>query len=216
MASSRGSAWEYQGITDRLIELYAKGRSGSEIMRDLNSRLPRGHAPLTRNAIIGKTHRLGLSTPEGAKARQNGGGINLKAQLGERPRGRAPGSLSIPPKPGKAAKTFSHGQGVGPDKTSPSAPREVAITGPVPGSLNLPMSDPGYCGCKWPTAGEGADSLFCCIPTDEAYCPEHRRCAYQPTTPPPPSSRSRDTTTAAAPKAADDGEPKPLDFERAA
>jgi GcrA cell cycle regulator len=44
--------------TDRLRELYAEGHSCGYIARDIGG--------LTRNAIIGKIHRLGLRRPEGA------------------------------------------------------------------------------------------------------------------------------------------------------
>ena len=44
--------------TDRLRELHAEGHSCGYIARDIGG--------LTRNAVIGKIHRLGLHRPEGA------------------------------------------------------------------------------------------------------------------------------------------------------
>ena len=47
--------------TDRLKELYAEGRTCSYIARDLGS--------ITRNAVIGKIHRLGLPKPTSRRRR---------------------------------------------------------------------------------------------------------------------------------------------------
>lgn len=58
---------------------------------------------------------------------------------------------------------------------------QPVIAGPVAQSLNLTISDPGFrssgC-CKWPTSGQGADTLFCCIATDAIYCSQHSLRAF--------------------------------------
>jgi hypothetical protein len=116
-----------------------------------------------------------------------------------------------------AARAFSHGTGmvIG----EPKAPYTAKAAGPVAGSLNIRMWDPafGARSCKWATNGDGDEHgfLFCGaikLP-GLPYCKAHAEVAFRASPPRPPSavkdSRPRDAK-------ADDGEPKPLDFERAA
>lgn len=157
-----------------LTKLWADGLSASQIAKQLGG--------VTRNAVIGKVHRLGLSgrakpsspvrkaaaaKAAAAKAASGGGGkVAATAEKVARPKvARAP--------------------------SAPRTIRAVAVAPPPPPLDAKPMSNGEFATiltitdhmCKWPIGDPGGDDFrFCGRKTDpeEPYCLAHSRVAYQP------------------------------------
>ncbi|MGB7286060.1 MAG: GcrA family cell cycle regulator [Salaquimonas sp.] len=156
---------------DILRKLWTEGLSASQIAAELGG--------VTRNAVIGKVHRLGLSG-RAKGSNQSTGGRRKTAQA----------------KPAGFTKTSKGTAGTAkPNGAAQAAPRAqpvVDIPKPTPMMLNLlqltdstckfPIGDPqeedfGFCGAK---------------PRDsDPYCEYHCRLAYQPAS----ERRSRSTRT---------------------
>lgn len=143
------------GWTDERVEtlkkLWLDGLSASQIAKQLGG-------GVTRNAVIGKVHRLGLS-------------------------GRA-----APSKPARTvvrvARPRPSPAPVAPRR--PSVPAVAAAPAPTvvarreePGSATVLTL--GVHMCKWPIGDPSSrDFTFCGRGTDGTYCAEHARVAYQP------------------------------------
>ena len=143
------------GWTDERVELLKKlwldGLSASQIAKQLGG--------VTRNAVIGKVHRLGLS------------GRATPSQP-QRPAFKAPRA----PRPAVAAAP----------RRAPSEPSQLPAM-PVqayypeePGSATVLTL--GAHMCKWPIGDPSSDGFtFCGRRSSEGpYCGEHARVAYQP------------------------------------
>ena len=162
--------------TDERVELLKKlwteGHSASQIA----ARLGMG---VTRNAVIGKVHRLNLSgrvtQPRSTEPR-----APRKTREPSHP-GRPVGSPSMPSTGNTALKTFVRIEPI---------QRQIALPEPQPLRLvDLPkggrvtilhLSDKT---CKWPIGDPGNESFCFCghNPRDGApYCEYHARLAYQP------------------------------------
>lgn len=159
---------------ETLKKLWQDGHSASQIAKQLGG--------VTRNAVIGKVHRLGLS-------------------------GRAaPSTPTRPmykpaPRPARAAAPSAHV----PSHAAPShaAPvrREPVVARPVVSTPVVPyVEEPGTATvltlgakmCKWPIGDPASDSFsFCGRRADDGtpYCVEHGRVAYQPSQ----KAKKRDT-----------------------
>jgi GcrA cell cycle regulator len=155
-----------------LKKLWADGLSASQIAARL------GHG-VTRNAVIGKVHRLNLSgrvtQPRAAAPR-----APRKTREPSHP-GRTTGMPSMPSTGNAALKSFRHVE---------PAPRQISIPEPAPLRLvDLPkdgritilhLSDKT---CKWPIGDPGHEDFCFCghKPRDGSpYCEYHARAAYQP------------------------------------
>ncbi|MER2520683.1 MAG: GcrA family cell cycle regulator [Bdellovibrionales bacterium] len=171
-------SWTEQKI-EMLKEMWGHGYSASEIAKQLGG--------LTRNAVIGKAHRLKLSV-RGASPR-----IEAKSQQ----RGVAASSVT-------SALSASSNQGAGSVKSSS---RKRVMLRPLP-SMPLPTEVPshqerastfhaldsikrsegisvtkaGDRQCRWPVGDpRSPDFRFCGCPAYESlpYCIDHARVAYQ-------------------------------------
>ncbi|MDR3507014.1 MAG: GcrA family cell cycle regulator [Caulobacteraceae bacterium] len=148
------------GWTDERVEslkkLWLDGLSASQIAKQLGG--------VTRNAVIGKVHRLGLS------------GRAAPSQPA-RPVFKAP----RPPRP--AATTQPAQRRV--EVVQPQAPTPAPVVYvEEPGSATVLTL--GAHMCKWPIGDPSADGFtFCGRRTgpDGPYCGEHARVAYQPQQP---------------------------------
>jgi len=142
---------------ERLKVLWAEGMSASQIAADLGE--------VTRNAVIGKVHRLGLS-----------GRVKAPAPAA-RPRKERPapapaapvvvGALALKAEPAPVAAA------------EPEA-RPVAVAAPESRATILTINERS---CKWPIGDPGrADFFFCGRASDPGspYCQHHARLAYQP------------------------------------
>jgi GcrA cell cycle regulator len=144
------------GWTDERVELLKKlwqdGLSASQIAKQLGG--------VTRNAVIGKVHRLGLS----------GRATPSKPQ-------RTVFKAPRPPRPVSAHH-------------APSVPRRLAEPQPSPAALRILDEEPGTATvltlgahmCKWPIGDPALDNFtFCGRRTDDGpYCQHHAQVAYQP------------------------------------
>ena len=156
----RGRDGNYlDGETALITELWTKGDSASQIARQVNAKFGQGRS---RNAIIGKAHRLGLTS--------NG----PKHTTASKP-SRAP-AAPRPPKPPKPPQLRL----VSPEAPAPvvqvvEPPRKLGGTWPVTDTakptLKLAAHD-----CKFPVgAATGMDQLHCGAHAGvDIYCAEHR------------------------------------------
>ncbi len=146
------------GWTDERVELLKKlwldGLSASQIAKQLGG--------VTRNAVIGKVHRLGLS---GRAAPSQPTRPTFKAPRAPRP---APA-----PQPRRVEAHASHAP-------APAQPQTPFIA-EEPGSATVLTL--GAHMCKWPIGDPATDDFSFCgrrSETDGPYCPSHARVAYQP------------------------------------
>ncbi|WP_068875122.1 MULTISPECIES: GcrA family cell cycle regulator [unclassified Phenylobacterium] len=139
--------------TDERVEVLSKlwrdGKSASQIARDLGS-------GITRNAVIGKIHRLGLSGRAAPRLPGAGRPDQRRARQGRIPRRVAP-VRALPPPP------------------LPTAPPSLS------GLATVVSVRRGQ--CRWPM-GEPGDEGFCLcgrVAVRGAYCAPHAAVAYRPT-----------------------------------
>ena len=147
------------GWTDERVEslkkLWQDGLSASQIAKQLGG--------VTRNAVIGKVHRLGLS---GRAAPSKPARPTFKAPRPARP-------AAAPAAPRRVAEQTV------PVAAAPS-PSPVRYVEEAPGTATVLTL--GAHMCKWPIGDPSSDSFtFCGRRQDEGpYCMEHARVAYQP------------------------------------
>ncbi len=141
-----------------LKKLWLEGQSASQIAKQLGG-------GVTRNAVIGKVHRLGLS-------------------------GRA-----TPSQPARATFRTARPRPAQPAMAQPSAPRRIEAVQPRPIAPTPPVPAPapelpgtatvmtlGAHMCKWPIGDPSSrEFTFCGRRASEGvYCGEHAKVAYQP------------------------------------
>ena len=139
-----------------LKKLWLEGQSASQIAKQLGG-------GVTRNAVIGKVHRLGLS-------------------------GRA-----APSQPARATFRPSRPRPAAQPTQAPSAPRRIEAVQPRPAAPQLPVAMPDLPGtatvmtlgahmCKWPIGDPSSTEFSFCgrRASEGVYCQEHARVAYQP------------------------------------
>lgn len=147
------------GWTDERVELLKKlwqdGLSASQIAKQLGG--------VTRNAVIGKVHRLGLS---GRAAPSKPARTVFKAPRPARPAAAAPSA------PRRIAEPVA--------QTSPQPPTPVRYIDEAPGMATVLTL--GAHMCKWPIGDPSLDSFTFCgrRSSDGPYCQEHGQVAYQP------------------------------------
>lgn len=135
-----------------LKKLWLEGQSASQIAKALG-------AGTTRNAVIAKVHRLGLS--------------NRAASPSPPPRATFRSAQS----PKRQAHSQHHTR-VGRKRTSIPLP-EPSPEASTPGTATLMTL--GSHMCKWPIGDPATQSFnFCGRRTSETYCAAHARIAYQP------------------------------------
>ena len=142
---------------EQLKKLWESGLSASQIAVELGN--------VTRNAVIGKVHRLGLSG-------------RAKAPSAARPRKARPEKMFHPAKPttrGNTALAQAFEVELEPDP--------IAYDTIVPMSQRLSLFDLNEATCHWPVGDPASEEFFFCggkslmgLP----YCAHHSRVAYQP------------------------------------
>jgi GcrA cell cycle regulator len=154
------------GWTDERVELlkklWADGLSASQIAAELGG--------ITRNAVIGKVHRLGLSG-------------RAKSPSSSAPRPRKPRSsghmmrVSRPAMRGNTALAYDY----------EPEPEPEMIEIPIEQRKTLLQLNEKT--CRWPVGDPGSTEFFFCggEAADSPYCTFHSRVAYQPA-----SDRRRD------------------------
>ena len=150
------------GWTDERVEslkkLWQDGLSASQIAKQLGG--------VTRNAVIGKVHRLGLS---GRAAPSKPARPAFKAPRPARPAAAAPAAprrIAEPAAVAAAAPT--------------PAPSPVRYVEEAPGTATVLTL--GAHMCKWPIGDPSSDGFTFCgrRASEGVYCVEHARVAYQP------------------------------------
>ena len=145
------------GWTDERVELLKKlwqeGLSASQIAKQLGG--------VTRNAVIGKVHRLGLS---GRAAPSKPARTVFKA-----------------PRPARPAAAPSAPRRLVEPSALTATPVPVRYVDETPGTATVLTL--GAHMCKWPIGDPSADSFTFCGRRNEGdgpYCPQHAQVAYQP------------------------------------
>ena len=143
--------WTDERVTT-LKKLWLEGLSASQIAKQLGG--------VTRNAVIGKVHRLGLS---GRAAPSQPARPVFKPQRPARPVAAAPQPVRRPL------------------SNMPTPPEPMIRRVEEPGSATVLTL--GAHMCKWPIGDPSSDNFtFCGRRSDDGtpYCLEHARIAYQP------------------------------------
>lgn len=149
--------------TERLTKLWDEGLSGSQIARDLGG--------VSRNAVIGKVHRLNLAGRKEPSA-------PTAARVPRAPSVRITPQINSGLGRRKAPDLRLAGMGtVFAEPANPRPPRanlSVSAFDPLPGSAPLPWGERRSGLCCWPVGGEGADMLACCEPVHaRGWCGSH-------------------------------------------
>lgn len=169
-------AWNDERV-ELLKKLWAEGLSASQIAGRLGG--------VTRNAVIGKVHRLGLS-----------GRATTSRMKSHRPRARAAATARRLAKPAAAGARF--GQTGNPAVRALYQPEAEPFI-PTAEELVIPLKERRTiqtlteCSCRWPIGDpQMADFHFCGKPKVAGlpYCEFHARRAFQP---PQPRRRERET-----------------------
>ena len=148
--------------TDERVELlkklWADGLSASQIANELGS--------VTRNAVIGKVHRLGLSG-------------RAKSLSSSAPRPRKPRAHSLlrvrPQMRGNTALALSY--------EFDHEPEQELIENIIPIGQRCSLLELTEDKCRWPIGDPGQPDFFFCggkTTTGIPYCGYHARVAYQP------------------------------------
>ncbi|HPA37295.1 MAG TPA: GcrA family cell cycle regulator [Phenylobacterium sp.] len=152
------------GWTDERVEtlkkLWQDGLSASQIAKQLGG--------VTRNAVIGKVHRLGLS---GRAAPSKPARPVFKAPRPARP-------AAQPAAPRRIAEPAVAQAAAAPAPTP--VPSPVRYVEEAPGSATVLTL--GAHMCKWPIGDPSSDGFTFCgrRQSEGPYCAEHARVAYQP------------------------------------
>src|SRR6056297_638341 len=184
-------SWSDERV-ELLKRLWGEGQSASQIAKELGG--------VTRNAVIGKVHRLGLSN-------RNGSAPVANAAPAAAPEAEAPKAAAKPaPKP--AAKPSAPAEANGEETEPANAP--VKVKAIIPAGQPLPPQpsaneiDPEALAkvseiekkakklslmeltertCKWPVGDPATEDFwFCGLPvqTGKPYCEAHVGVAFQP------------------------------------
>ena len=147
------SGWSETRVTT-LSQLWRDGLSASQIAKQLGG--------VTRNAVIGKVHRLGLSGRAAASAPS-------RAPLAASPRSKRPRRVAV------AAPAL---------RTSPArSALEAYEPAPEGPGLIADMAQLGAHACKWPIGDpKNPDFSFCGRQADGRYCAVHEQTGVRPGT----------------------------------
>ncbi|MEO1014085.1 MAG: GcrA family cell cycle regulator [Pseudomonadota bacterium] len=143
-------AWTDERV-EQLKKYWAEGLSASQIASKMGG--------VTRNAVIGKVHRLGLSGRATPAQPKRGCDVSLPEEIAAEP---------------AAPRTFD----VGPEEPEFIAPTSITETDFMTVATMKRNS------CKWPIGDPASDDFhFCGEPTSggKPYCAYHARLAFQPT-----------------------------------
>lgn len=186
---------------ETLKKMWGEGQSASQIAKELGG--------VTRNAVIGKVHRLGLSNRAGS-----GGSSATKAAPKEKPAAKAAAAPKAPPKPkatgtkaapaSKAAEPevleldengipisaarraiIPAGQPLPPQPSANEiSPEALAKVSEVEkGSKRIGLMELTEKTCKWPVGDPATDDFWFCglaTQTGKPYCEAHVGVAFQP------------------------------------
>lgn len=143
--------WSDTRVTT-LRTLWLDGLSASQIARQLGG--------VTRNAVIGKVHRLGIAERGAASA----------------PGRKARSASSRPARPARAARPAV----VRPSRPAPASAPRLVLASEGPGLVS-DLARLGAHACKWPIGDPKDDGFsFCGRQAQGRYCTAHERAGTQP------------------------------------
>lgn len=150
--------WD-QERTSRMVELWTAGKSAADVAAMLNAGAP-VEFHVSRNAVIGKVHRLGLSRPE--RVRTSNEGKASVSRIAATNRAKAAVVRKINAEPAK-----------------PRPPKVEAVPLAAIASPNArPWMEREFGQCAWPLGDAGA-IMSCCNPVTRAgYCEGHAAVAF--------------------------------------
>ncbi len=170
-----------------LIKMWGEGQSASQIAKELGG--------VTRNAVIGKVHRLGLSNrASGGKAKE---AVKSTAKPAARPAAKKPAARKAAtpaPEPEAPAKKpviparkpiVPAGQPLPPQPSANEiSPEALASVREVEkGARKLTLMELTERTCKWPIGDPATEEFwFCGLPSQpgKPYCEAHVGVAFQP------------------------------------
>ena len=167
-------SWTDERVS-RLAKLWAEGLSASQIAADLGS--------VTRNAVIGKVHRLGLSGRAKPAGKSNAGPRRKPAARAASRGGGTNGTNGA-----KYARSRQTARTVGNTVIKVDFEEEVAFRPkPVedlvmPVSRELDLLQLTESTCKWPTGDPTMPGFSFCghsVSDDKPYCEFHNKLAFQ-------------------------------------
>lgn len=155
------NVWEMPGALEDLRQLWIEGKSCTEIGAEITRKY---RFKCTRNAVIGKVHRLHLNHEF---PRFSMGGPRSKTYTGQRPSKPRPPRPPKPPKMVRAPKV---------QKAPPPPPVVVDASHARPWTERARFGE-----CAYPI-GERGSIMSCCAPIGEGqtYCAGHRAVMFQP------------------------------------
>jgi hypothetical protein len=180
---SAGNAfpWPDEAIAE-LRRLHERGETSSQIAAALSTQF---HWPLSRNAIIGKRMRMGMTRSEEFKSQAQ------RAQNRRQAEKKAQERLRLQAIAERTAARLAMQRAADEERQNkapkPKEDNVIVLTRVHPDTYAVApktMMDPCFCGCKWPLerTAENGDTLFCTNETPDrldTYCPDHKRRAYQ-------------------------------------
>ncbi len=164
-----------------LKKMWGEGKSASQIAKELGG--------VTRNAVIGKVHRLGLSN------RSGGGGTSkaaakekapAKPKAAEKPKAAPSEPAAAPAKPVPRPKlVVTAGQPLPPQPSANEiSPEALASVREVEKKAKkLSVMELTERTCKWPVGDPATEDFwFCGLPVQQGkpYCEAHVGVAFQP------------------------------------
>jgi GcrA cell cycle regulator len=167
---------------DALRAMWSEGKSASQIAKELGG--------VTRNAVIGKVHRLGLSNRVGGLDREDEAALDPVVERPE-PEG-APEAAAQPAAPrtvGKEAVAPARPKPAGAVVPPQPAPSEISaealanLAEVAKKARRLSLMQLTERTCKWPVGDPATDDFwFCGLPTvaGKPYCETHVAVAFQP------------------------------------
>lgn len=171
-------AWTDERV-EILAKMWAEGQSASQIAKELGG--------ITRNAVIGKVHRLGLSNRTTTKTTTS---IKAKPKIKARPKiaPKVVAETPLPVSPGNIPPRkpiIKAGQPLPPqpslNEISAEALSKAAEV--VKKSKKLHLMELTEKTCKWPVGDPATDDFWFCglsSETGKPYCEAHNAVAFQP------------------------------------
>ena len=164
-------SWTEEKV-ELLRQLWLDGKSASQISAVLG-------AGLTRNAVIGKVHRLGLAGRAKSPTAQSASARRARRRRGRAARrGASGGAIS-----GATMVRGNTALAVAADAELEAQPARLAEEIVVPMSLKVTIVDLKESMCKWPLGDPTSpDFRYCGSPAygGSPYCQHHGKLAYQP------------------------------------
>ena len=185
-------SWSDERV-ELLKKMWGEGQSASQIAKELGG--------VTRNAVIGKVHRLGLSNRNGS-GRSSTASANTEAKAKPAPKAAKPAKPKAAPKPEAAPAAaeapapapavvtrikpiIPAGQPLPPQpSTNEIDPKALAkVTEVEKKAKRLNLMELTSRTCKWPVGDPATDDFwFCGLPSQagKPYCEAHVGVAFQP------------------------------------